>query len=196
MKRSHILLSLLFFASVMSANAQMQMTLVPIIGLNSFRLTPDPVKGKSTSGVGYTIGAAIRFGSRFYFAPGLHYLHQSTEITFDTTTSSPTVTKTTLSTIRLPLLLGAKLFAHGDGDGILNAHINAGVTPTILLSTSDAINNYSTFNVAATIGGGIEALFLTFDIFLDYGLTKAYTIPTYSAKPYTLEFNIGVKIPI
>ncbi|MEP7234653.1 MAG: outer membrane beta-barrel protein, partial [Ignavibacteriota bacterium] len=186
----------------------------PIVGINTFVLSADPDSTTANVSIGWTVGVNFRLGDQTFFMPGIHYMHQRNGLTVQAVGSnSPTfLAKDELDLLRIPLLVGIRLIKTKEHDSPINFNLHAGGSILYLLSASDYQNgadhsaNYNTLGFTLTGGIGIEVLFLTLDVDLDYGMTKVYSESYndsnaelqhiksgFDAKPFGFRINLGGK---
>jgi len=129
----------------------------PKVGLDLFTPTIDQNTIKAQVESNYQLGFFMQFGRKFYFQPEFYYATQN-EKTETTTTS-----KTTINTLKMPMMLGMRLI----NLKVISAHIMAGPSLSYLLKESapNSSNPRPQSSFALQGGGGADLLgFITLDV--------------------------------
>ena len=174
----------IFFAVILAAHSQTQIN--PIIGINTFILSAIPDSASANVSIGWTIGVNFRLGDQTIFLPGIHYLHEQNGVTIPAVSGNNNahaefVVKDDIDLLRIPLLIGFRFFKTKDHDVAFNINLHGGGSVLYLLSATDHTSgkdkssNYNSLGFALTGGIGLDILFLTLDVDVDYGMTKVYS---------------------
>ena len=206
-----------FFVCVLLAHSSRSQTVInPIVGINTFVLSTNPDSASANVSVGWTIGLNFRLGDQTIFLPGIHYLHEQNGVTVPAITGTNAhpefIAKDDIDLLRIPLLIGFRFFKTKDHDVAFNINIHGGTSVFYLLSATDHTTkkdksgNYNTWGFALTGGIGLDILFLTLDVDLDYGMTKVYSDSFndpdmelrnirkgFTGKPFGFRINLGGK---
>jgi len=130
----------------------------PKVGVDLVTPTVDQNAIKSQVASNYQAGIFMQFGRKFYMQPEIYYATQNQEYT-----KAGTITKATVNSLRVPLMLGMRLI----NLGVVSAHVMAGPSASFLLSESapDPSGPRPKSNFSLQGGGGADILgFITLDV--------------------------------
>ncbi len=197
-----IIFVLLVMALGSGIKAQGVFCLGPKIGYNSNTLTDNRDSITSSIKNSFQVGAFMRLGSKVYFQPEANYqvVSGSLNKSLGSTVQSQNYT---LKTIKIPALIGIKLFHKGG----VNLRVMAGPAFTYIIdkkldpsimddlwpiqSASDLKN--STWSVQA--GAGLDVLFVTLDIRYEAGVENMYGGHSgFDVKNNMFNISLGVKL--
>jgi hypothetical protein len=170
----------ILFSIIIFTNVCAQEVINPVLGLNFSALTSDPPGLESQLRVGWHIGLNGRFGSRFYFQPGVHYAILGKELTSveDIDTLKKGSFKSDVHALRIPLLVGMQLINTEEKESPFNINVHAGLSGAVILSISDNTTvkkeDFVSPIFSGVFGVGVDLLFLTFEVDYEVGLTKVF----------------------
>ncbi|HQU99989.1 MAG: outer membrane beta-barrel protein [Bacteroidia bacterium] len=175
MKKTLFLLAIASFALLKS---QAQFVLNPQAGITAQTAIKALDNEEFKARVGYTLGTDARFGSRFYFQPGLYFSAVTSEYQYEDgvdTTDYDYKTDFQRQTLKLNAKAGYNI-VHKDG---FKLRVNAGPSFDVLLnakSDNDAIDDddFKKGFVNLDAGVGLDIWFVSVDLSASYGLTKAF----------------------
>lgn len=125
----------------------------PKAGLDLFTATTNVQDIEAQIKSNYQIGLLLQFGRKLYFQPEFYYAIRKE--------SYEGVEEITVNTLKVPLMLGVRLF----NIKILSAHLMAGPTISYLLNTSETDSDRKKSNFALQAGAGVDVLgFITLDV--------------------------------
>lgn len=207
----------IFCALILSAHSAYSQTQInPIVGINTFVLSANPDSASANVSIGWTIGLNFRLGDQMIFLPGIHYLHEQNGVTIPAVSGNNAhaefVVKDDIDLLRFPLLVGFRFFKIKEHDVPFNINLHGGTSVIYLLSATDHTtkkdksSNYNSLGFALTGGIGLDILFLTLDVDIDYGITKVYSDSYndpdtelrnirngFTGKPFGFRINLGGK---
>jgi hypothetical protein len=174
--QSQIKCLLIFFLALSgSPYSGAQMALLPTVGITSSSIE-DFEDTEFDSKIGYSIGVDLRTAGRFYLQPGLHYELVKNEIN---TRNNSVETDFSVSRIRLPVMLGFRLFEE-DMDRTLNFRAFTGPVANIVMDSKtegefdlpdDDLNN---FLFGWNGGVGVDFLIFFADMGYTWGLSEVF----------------------
>ena len=171
MKKYLTILALVLFSTFVFG----QFTIGPKVGYNASKLSTNIDTITSNFKSGFSIGAFVRIGKRFYFQPEIYYTTQggvfeSNEYNWKQ--------KVNIGSLDIPALVGFKLIK----GKVVNLRILAGPLASFVVNKSvkDAggilgpIENadINSVNWAIQAGAGLDVLFLTLDVRYQIGLNN------------------------
>ncbi len=203
-------LSLLLLAIVVSVSAYGQADKSATInikgGINLSGIKDEPNGVSTNNMLGYNAGLDLRLGENLFFLqPGAYFYQYNQEYTI-VDFSDPTEARATgnikVQSIKVPVLLGARLVS----SDALTARINAGAAfnfPVSVTSSSQGFqiqrHNYNSANVGGVFGVGLDLGIFTFDLNYEFGLSnyidfsKSPDFTSGSSEQYVLSLNVGLK---
>jgi hypothetical protein len=183
-------LTLVVFASV-QLFAQVQFN--PQIGITSLSVKHPPAGVTYDGKIGMSLGADLRFGSKFQIQPGVHYVSSVTA--FETTGSEVVSGEIAYKSLKIKALAAYNLI-HGEQ---LKLRINFGPAYDFLLSAKnkdtkdDVKSGYENGTFFLQGGVGVDFLFLTADLGYAQGLSQTFVGETApDAKMAGMYFTVGV----
>ena len=191
MKKSIFVLALL---SLFAAPAFSQIKINPKVGITLSRLDGDPNDFETSARPGFTAGADLRLGKRFYFQPGLHYNVMSYQL-IDLKTDGPNQISdvTGLKSLKLPLNVGLNIIdlklLRLRAFGGANLYQVTGVTKNDIGVTRD---DFAKRYWGANAGVGLDLLFLTLDLQYEWGQSNIFAAQP-DTKYGTLALTAGLK---
>ena len=196
MKKYFIILALVLFSTFLFG----QFTVGPKVGYNASKLSTDIDTVTSNFKSGFSIGAFLRIGKRFYFQPEIYYTTQGGVFESNTTDWQQ---KVSIGSLDIPALVGFKLI----NSKVVNLRILAGPLASFVVNKSvkDAggilgpIENadINSVNWAIQAGAGLDVLFMTLDVRYQIGLNNLIkTIETtdINSKNSVWVVSLGFKI--
>jgi hypothetical protein len=164
-------IALLVFASV-QLFAQLQIN--PQFGINFLTVKNPPEGVKYDGKVGVSMGVDLRFGSRFQFQPGVHWVHSVNS--YQTTIGPAATGDVVYNSMKLKALAAFNLIDAGG----LKLRVNFGPAYDFLLSAkekeskNDLKSDYTSGTFFLQGGVGVDFLFLTADVGYASGLSKTF----------------------
>ena len=173
-----------------------QLTLRPMIGINSSRFTTNFDDEEFKSQVGYQIGADLMMGGRLYFAPGA-LIEVVKKEAVNATGESGNVQLTRLN---VPLHFGYKFF-DPQTDRTFDVRLFAGPNMALNISkSSDGSDNYDIDQIKDAqwgwdLGVGVDFLIFFIEAQYRFGLSEVFKSEVEnSSKNDVFSANAGVRI--
>ena len=173
MKKYLTILALVLFSTFVFG----QFTVGPKVGYNASKLSTNIDTISSNFKSGFSIGAFVRIGKRFYFQPEIYYTTQGGVFEGNTSTSN-WKQKVNIGSLDIPALVGFKLIK----SKVVNLRILAGPLASFVVNKSvkDAGGilgpiesaSINSINWAIQAGAGLDVLFLTLDVRYQIGLNN------------------------
>ncbi len=197
MKKTFILMLAILFSGVLAAQPIFDLGLKA--GLNNSKVTFDTHDYSSESVVKAHIGAFARIGwSRMYLQPEVYYSAKGGEVIEQNVNPIQRASRFDLSTVDVPLLVGAKVLKGGFG----NLRVMAG--PVFCYMTSkklDAENlldkqYYNDHYLGYQYGVGVDFLSFFLDARMEHSINRFYYQPPegLDGKVRTFMLTFGIKI--
>jgi len=191
MKKNYLII-IVFIA--FSLNGFSQFEIKGFGGVNASSLSNLEEGFTQKSNVSYQVGASILFGTTFYGELGATWAVNSQTITDPLDAVSA---KSTISGVKVPLLVGYRFF--GRSENLVNLRLFLGATANFatgvkLGDISLDKDFYNSLLWSANFGAGIDVLFLFADLGYELGLSEVFKDVDNSAKVNNFYLNIGVRI--
>lgn len=184
---------LLFFACVLTGNAQDVFDLGLKAGINTSKISTHVSYYTPQTINNYLFGAFARINiGRIYFQPEAYYNSKGGE--YIDRINMNTVNKFDLNTVDVPALVGIKVI----NQKALNLRIMAG--PVFSFATDKSVkgqlseNNLKNSFFGWQYGAGLDFLFLTFDARMESLSNNLYTTPDFSSKNGIFLLSLGIKL--
>ncbi len=195
MKKTTVILIVLF--ALLSLNSLLfgQIEIKPAIGINFTGFSEDPTNASTSAQAGWQIGATVSGGEKFYGEGGVFWVHKSNTIT-ETTTEIDFDAK--LSGVRIPLMIGYHLL--GKEKDIFGLRAFGGGSAYFLSSVtlSDfSTDDFKTAQYGVFLGLGADISLFFVDVKYEWSLTDVTSVTDFNlGKARSLYINAGVRISI
>lgn len=195
-----IFLCVLFLLSSRMVNAQLELR--PFVGITSSSLDNiGDVEFKEK--VGFSFGADLMIGKRFYVQPGFHYEGVQNKAR---NPSADQETDLKVNRVRIPLLVGYKLF-NPDTDRIFNIRLFTGPNASFVTNVDDGESqldidkeDFKNTVFGWNAGAGLDILIFFVDFGYQFGLSDVFEdlniqgIEGANSKNNVFHLNAGVRI--
>ncbi len=190
--KKHLFFAALTFVFASPLSAQFKIN--PKIGVTLSRLASDPADFETTARPGFTAGADVRLGKKFYFQPGIHYSVMNYELA-DLSTIDPVDVpdETGIKSLKIPLNVGLsivdlKLFRIRAFGGANFYKVTGFRNNNLGLTKDDFAKNYW----GANLGAGLDLLFMTIDLQYEWGQSAIFKNQP-DTKYRTIALTAGLK---
>lgn len=194
-------IALLIIVSAQVLKGQGIFCLGPKVGYNSNTLTNNFDSVSSSINNSLQVGAFVRLGSKFYIQPEANYQMVSGTLK---QISGNTIQQQefTVSTIKMPILVGVKLVSLDKfnirllaGPAVSFA-VNKELNPSNMgeLWPIQSVDDFESSAWSMQMGGGFDVFFLTIDVRYELGIDNFYQgTDDYSMKNNVFNVSLGIK---
>ena len=186
-------LLILFFIGF-SFNGFSQFEIKAFLGLNGASYSGLTNSESQNAGLGFQGGAAILFGTTWYFEPGVVWYTNGTDLNIlkDSIISGENI----ISGFKVPLMVGYRFF--GRTQNLLNLRLFVGATANFVSKVKIGeieLNKdlYNSVNWDANFGVGLDVWFLFLELGYELGLSDIYT-GSISLKQNAIYANLGFRM--
>jgi hypothetical protein len=195
MKKIYIL-TILFSSLAFSGFSQFEVK--AFIGINGATYKGLAEGLSQSSNLGYQGGAAILFGTTWYFEPGVVWYGTSTSLSVDSIGSGQNI-KNNITGLKVPLMVGYRFF--GRTENLLNLRLFVGASADFISKIKfDEVewdkDLYNDVNWNANFGFGLDIWFLYLELGYELGLSEIYNSNSFGnlLKQNDLYVNLGFRI--
>jgi hypothetical protein len=173
--KKKLLLFVLFVSITFSGYTQFEIKIFG--GLNGASYSGLEEGLSQNSNLGFQGGAAILFGTTWYFEPGVVWYGTNTKLSIDSLNSAAEL-ENRITGFKIPLMVGYRFF--GRTQNLLNLRLFVGATANVVskIKFGDIEMDkdlYNNLNWNANFGLGLDIWFLYLELGYELGLSEIYT---------------------